>query len=382
MVMFTVGAPPAFPRMGQDEAATRVRELSNRPLHEVESRATIDVANATYYQTASDRVVSEDLLKVQQRIHGLAVLHGYPNQQARGRSLVFDQQLSVLLNEQLNILPADAAEEGVWSFLTLCVCPEVALWRYPNNANAEGDVRESYERLVGKPRNVFRRAWWRGYVLGPDLSSQLLEDESVGIMERPSVGGNVRLARAVATEHLAQIARGGIRSRQDLLRDAIKRLRRRMGQISVHSLTEPRLRSLVATAFDAARLATSPSNESGALVMSEIQRFREAVGGLWTRLEPNVTEVEWSRMTQLLGDIRNYRDAVTENRGVAVEIADDLERLIVEWDSYTSESRAVVHASVLYFLDMDDDIPDDLPTGLDDDNEVVSAAYEALGLLR
>jgi Arc/MetJ-type ribon-helix-helix transcriptional regulator len=383
MVMFTAFAPPAFPRMAHDDAEARVRELSNRPLSEVALLATVDVANATYYQTASDRVAPEDLTTLRAAIRELAAAHGYPNQQARGHSLVFDQQLSVLLVEQLNILPADAAEEGVWSFLTLNVCPDVALWRYPNNLNVNGEVRENYERLVGKPRNVFRRAWWRGYVLGPQLSSQLLEDESVGIMERPSIGGSPRLARAVATEHLNQVGRGGIRSRQDLLRDAIKRLRRRMGQISVHSLTDLQLNTLVRTAFDAARSATSPLAEaSGNASASEIYLFRTLVGELWARLEPNITEVEWSTMTELLEDIHKHRDELAGNRDLAVEIVDDLERLIDGWDSYTSESRGVVHAAVRYFLDSDDDIPDDLPTGLDDDSEVVDAAFEALGLVR
>ena len=59
------------------------------------------------------------------------------------------------------------------------------------------------DRLVGHPRNVLRRTWWRAWALGPDLShapdgcEPLGEDESVQIMERPSLGGNRRTARAL-----------------------------------------------------------------------------------------------------------------------------------------------------------------------------------------
>jgi hypothetical protein len=381
MVMFTVGAPPAFPRMSQDDAADRVRQLSGQPLDVVASLSTVDVSTATYYQTASDRVVSSDLLDVQMRVRELALEHGYPTQQARGRSLQFDQKLSILLFELLNILPADAADEGVWSFFTLNVCPDVALWRFPNDARSDGGIRENYERLVGKPRNIFRRAWWRAYVLGPDVSSRLLEDESVGIMERPSIGGEPRLARCVASTQLRFVDRGSIRSRQDLLRDAMKRIRRRMGHISIYTLDENQMPELVLEAFEAAIVATSQF-ESTSQPTSEISRFQEAVGSLWGLLEPAVTEVEWPRMTELLAEIRSYRDELPGNRQVAQIIVGDLERLIEGWDTYTAEARAVVHAAASYFLDIEDDIPDHLPTGLDDDNEVVSAAYLALRLVR
>lgn len=373
---------PAFPRMSQEEAADRVRLMSGLALEKVEALSTVDVSSATYYQTATDRIRSEELGSIQKSIRDLAASHGYPTQQARGRSLAFDQGLTVLLGKELRILPADAADEGVWSFLTLNVNPEVALWRFPNNPNVEGNVRENYERLVGRPRNVFRRAWWRGYVLSPALSSRLLEDESVGIMERPSIGGSARLAQAVAAIHLEHVDRGGVGSRQDLLRDAIKRLRRNMGQISIHALNDQQLQNLVADVFQSAREKVSPTNDQGDLLFSEIQRFRELTADLWPMIEPNVVEVDWSTISRLMSEVVAHRDSMNGNSELAAKIVGDLERLVADWAMYTSAARAVVHGAVAYFLDLNDDVPDHLPAGLDDDDEVVGAAYSALDLLR
>lgn len=374
--------PPAFPRMSHEDAAAKVSELSARPLSDVAGMATVDVANATYYQMATNRVGEAELLAIQSQIRALATQHGYPAPQARGRSLVFDQALTVLLVSAINILPADAADEGVWSFLTLNVCPDVALWRFPNNASADGSVRENYERLVGKPRNVFRRSWWRGYVLTPELSSQLLEDESVGIMERPSIGGSPRLARDVARVHLEGLAEGNIRNRQDVLRDAVKRIRRRMGQISIHAISDVHLSSLVRSAFDETRLQVASSSGSQSTPATEVDIFREAAAGVWPLIEPNVVEVDWVRMTELMRAVREYRDTLGDNRDLARKIVDDLEKLVASWDYYSPEGRAVVNGAVCYFLNLDDDIPDNLRSGLDDDDEVIGAAYRALNQIR
>ena len=371
---------PAFPRMNADDAAERVRKLSPLSLSEIRDQATTSLIGATFYQTASVRISSNDLDEIQEAVRILASEHGYPLAQARGRSIEFDRQLTTMLLSSLKILPADASEEGVWSFLTLNVLPEIALWRFPNTPGDGEEVRDNYERLVGKPRNVFRRAWWRGYILGPDYSTRLIEDEAVGIMERPSIGGSPRLARKVAEVHLQNVAREGAGSRQDLLREGIKRLRRRMGQISVHVLSDEQLHGLVVDSFT---LRTNRSSETRiARAQSTIEKFRELVPTSWMTIADSATEVSWDRMSRLLDLLAIHKINNPENESVARKIAIDLERLVEGWDAFTADERSVVHAAVVYFLDTNDGIPDHLPNGLDDDDEVVSAAYSALNRVR
>ena len=79
---------------------------------------------------------------------------------------------------------------------------------------------------ASKPRNVYRRLWWRAYCLGERASSLIFEDEAVAIMERPSIGGDVRLARIVAENHLRMAAEDASLPPTELLRQVAKRIRR------------------------------------------------------------------------------------------------------------------------------------------------------------
>lgn len=381
--MFGAGHPPAFPRMSTEDAAAIIGQISGLGNDALVRRSTTSVYGASFYETATSRITAEDLSTVQHEVRALAKAHGYPTRLLRGQSLEFDQSLTVLLAESLNILPADAADEGVWSFFTLNVCPDVALWRFPNDADEEGTVREKYERLLGKPRNVFRRAWWRGYVLGKELSSLLLEDESVQIMERPAIGGSQRVARAVASTHLRHVDAGSGGSRQDLLRESIKRLRRKMGQISIHALPDGEMAAVIDTAFDEAissmvQAKTAPRNATPDAIAS----FKTSVAEIWPFLESSVIEVPWSQMSGLEEALQQYQTTEITNENAAMKIVADLLSLVQGWNGYTGRERSVVHAAVVYFLMSEDFIPDHLPAGLDDDDLVVAAAFSALNLVR
>lgn len=103
----------------------------------------------------------------------------------------FDAALGRSLHQHLNIVPADAAHEGTWSFLTLVVFPDIAALRFPDFHR---------DRFIGSLRNALRRTWQRYDILG-DLRTEgrpLGEDELVGITERTAVVRNRRLARALA----------------------------------------------------------------------------------------------------------------------------------------------------------------------------------------
>lgn len=111
----------------------------------------------------------------------------------------FDAALGRSLHAALDIVPADAAHEGTWSFLTLVVFPDVAATRFP-------DLH--IERFIGAPRNALRRPWQRIEILG-DLTEDgrrpLGEDELVGLFERTALVRNRRLAKALAVRVLAYV---------------------------------------------------------------------------------------------------------------------------------------------------------------------------------
>lgn len=111
----------------------------------------------------------------------------------RDSTIPFDIALGEALHRSLSILPADAAHEGTWSFLSAVVFPDVVWARFP-------DLHR--DRLIGKRhRNTLRRAWSRYDVLG-DLQSQAVvplgEDEMTGLFERSQLARDRHLLRTLA----------------------------------------------------------------------------------------------------------------------------------------------------------------------------------------
>jgi hypothetical protein len=114
----------------------------------------------------------------------------------------FDVKAAALLHDQMDIVGGEASRPDVWTYLTTCIFPDVARWRFPHSA--------TMERFVGGAnfRNVFQRLWWRAEILkdpdNPDdpfwLLHALKEDAMVGITERTRFVRNRPLARRTARE--------------------------------------------------------------------------------------------------------------------------------------------------------------------------------------
>ncbi len=161
--------------------------------------------------------------------------------EGKSRVAEFDRLVGRELYEAMQIVPADAASEGVWSFMTLVLLPELGPWRFP----AAGA-----KRYVGVTRNVLRRTWWRSHVLGPDLgghpegASHLGEDELVQIFERPTLAANPWVARAVVTA-IHRTAGDVPVARSEFVRDLTRRLLRLTPLLSLDSLTKDGLDALL-----------------------------------------------------------------------------------------------------------------------------------------
>ena len=183
--------------------------------------------------------VDEDRLRhLQARIREVAKVAGFPKPLSRTGGQSFDRPCGTVLLSEMDIVPADAAEEGVWSFLTLVLVPEIGPWRFP-------DLSE--DRLLGKPRNVLRRVWWRAWALGGDLDfapdgcTPLGEDEFVQIMERPSLGGNPLIATAIR-DAIWRAEKPGLKiARSELVRQMTRRLRALRSHLSLEMMTEDQL---------------------------------------------------------------------------------------------------------------------------------------------
>ena len=155
---------------------------------------------------------------------------------ARPQAAAFDVALGRTLHEHLRIIPADAAHDETWSFLTLVVFPDVAVLRFPDM---------HVDRLIGTPRNVLRRTWFRQEVLGDLLHSTdrpLGEDELVGPLERSALARNHALIRRLA---VAVLAYDGPTARSEWARDLYKRVTFSTGPRLLDALSDAELDEII-----------------------------------------------------------------------------------------------------------------------------------------
>lgn len=110
----------------------------------------------------------------------------------------FDMSLGEILHAHMDVVPADAAHDEIWTFLSTMVFPDVVAARFP-------DLHE--DRVLGRRRNTLRRTWEREDVLGDlqrEASRPLGEDELVGLFERTALARNRVLIRALAKRVLSE----------------------------------------------------------------------------------------------------------------------------------------------------------------------------------
>ena len=159
----------------------------------------------------------------------------------RAQAATFDLVLGRALHEYLRIVPADAAHDETWSFLTLVVFPDVAVSRFPDM---------HINRLIGTPRNVLRRTWFRQEVLGDLLHSTdrpLGEDELVGLFERSALARNRALIRRLV---VAVLAYDGPIARSEWARELYKGVTFITGPRLLDALSDAELDAIIYGAKD------------------------------------------------------------------------------------------------------------------------------------
>jgi Family of unknown function (DUF6339) len=241
-----------WPRLSGRAERDLYIEVAPCPLLALRERHDVEHADAAPVAVGGVKVPESTVRETQTSIRALADDLGFPEPLTRARVASFDQPATRLLYETMRIVPSDAASPGVWSFLSLVVAPDVALWRWPY-APPEDDDRvfrtSHFRRISGHPRNVFRRLWWRGEVVGVDLIDTesgrgLGEDELVNIMERVALASDRRLARLLAAAIVSLPSDLAV-ARSEVMRDASKRLLRTMPVIAFGVLDDDQISQVV-----------------------------------------------------------------------------------------------------------------------------------------
>lgn len=222
-----------YPRLDAHRAALLIQAQQSLSLAELQTSGAIHHADAACSPTGGLPVPESHLRDLQTTLRGLCDDFGFPAALKTAKQGEFDRVCGTILRRDMRIVPADASEEGVWSFITLVLVPELAPWRFPSRHE---------DRLLGKPRNALRRLWWRAHVLGPDLTwvppgcTPLNEDESVQIMERPTIAKSGRLAQQLKQVLWRFESKGFVGNRAELLRDVIKLIRAERSHIAMDAM--------------------------------------------------------------------------------------------------------------------------------------------------
>jgi hypothetical protein len=131
----------------------------------------------------------------------------------------------------------EALRNDCWTFITMVLVPDVALWRWPAKGGEDGPGSRSWKgRMVGGSRNAFQRIFRRVMCLDrgadhPDrwgLIRELQEDDFSAILERPGLSSNREVAVCLGEEYLAmkqRLSQLSAGDRQEVYRQATKAIR-------------------------------------------------------------------------------------------------------------------------------------------------------------
>jgi hypothetical protein len=152
----------------------------------------------------ADPIPEREIARLQLALRAAADERGWPRPLDLSAGADVDRAWAPILFDLMDIPAADAAGEGVWSFLALVVVPDLSKWRFPNGGP---------ERFLGVEQHVFARLWTRRRVLGGDLfcgagHDPLDEDELVALFRRRDLIANPAVARSI-TRTLLRGSPGG-----------------------------------------------------------------------------------------------------------------------------------------------------------------------------
>lgn len=229
-----------YPRLPLAFARARINEIAaakaSDGLSGVQALASLGDPHAAPIATGGHVADTSRIADVRDSVHEAVEQWRGLGRIRQSQVAAFDLALGRTLHEHLEIIPADAAHDEVWSFLTLVVLPEVAVLRFPDM---------HVDRLIGTPRNALRRTWTRQEVLGDLLYSTdrpLGEDELVGLFERGALARNRALVRRLAA---AVLKYDGASSRSEWARDLYKRVTFQTGPRLLDALSEAELDALI-----------------------------------------------------------------------------------------------------------------------------------------
>ena len=208
-----------------------------------------DLPESIAYAASGGSVVDpDDLLEFRKQFLAIAVKFNFPERGSVRDRASFDSEAAEALGEHRLFTLPESMRDDVWAFVATVVLPDVVAWRFGTS---------SRDRFYGGVRNTFQRLWLRGWALDRGvghierwgLLNELTEDAFVQIVERPSIGGDRRLALALAEGWLRTAKKLGRERMEDIMRYAVIAFRVRNQVQLMVSVNDDQLRELVDNVF-------------------------------------------------------------------------------------------------------------------------------------
>jgi hypothetical protein len=243
-----------FPQLPHHVALQIAESAHTTSVESLANQASASHPSCEYTPTGGNRATTVALNKLRGDLLQLAATAGYPRPPEPLRAAAFDAEASIVLKQQMPMVPAEAAKGGVWEFLSCVLLPDVVRWRFSGAGGADTPL----ERFISGRRNVFQRLWWRAFHLAPrtadapqlsELLHALGEDELVQLMERPSLAGIAGLPNSIAAGLLTASQTYSHLNRRQLIREAQKRFLRLSSFLSFESIDQLEVDHHVASVF-------------------------------------------------------------------------------------------------------------------------------------
>ena len=189
-----------------------------------------------------------DLVKLRETVVQRARANGFGARGSATSHARFDAELGASFAEMPLLSSGEALRDDFWTFIGVTLAPDVVHWRFAS----------SRARYLGGVRNTFQRLWLRARALDRgdqhprrwQLLEELTEDALVQITERPSIGADPVLARAIAEGWLRASTHHGKSAMEPIMRRAVLRARIWNEIRSLADLPAEALESVLDEAFD------------------------------------------------------------------------------------------------------------------------------------
>jgi hypothetical protein len=246
-----------YPRLAAPTAIAQLRSWLGLSVSEVRQEADSWQPRTSFYEIG-EHVTADRLERLAVTLRKIAADSGYPNVRKRTGLSSFDRAAGLRLLEEPIL---DVGAEDVWCNLTTSLVPDIVLWRWgwPSTANRtpEEIPARAFERFLGGFRNTLRRNWCRLSWYGDgtaDPPATFWEDALVSVEERPAIGSDPRVARAIfsAAEPLRAVE--PYEKREDLFRGLARETCELAGWRELSTLNDGDLTALLDQVVDDVRI--------------------------------------------------------------------------------------------------------------------------------